>query len=92
LVNGIRTLTDFKADRRISAGFNTGPLTGSATIYLVAQGVWQVFRINGTPMRSAVAYGWQWNRWTRKSQKDFPQKSPQKKGGRWVKIGVKVLT
>jgi hypothetical protein len=49
LVNGIRTVIDFKADRRISAGFNTGQLTGSATIYLmVAQGVWQVFRINDT--------------------------------------------
>ena len=46
LVNGIRTLTDFKTDRRLSAGFNTGQLTGSATIYLmVAQGVWQVVRI-----------------------------------------------
>jgi hypothetical protein len=49
LVNGIKTLTDFKSDRRISAGFNTGQLTGSATIYLmVAQGVWQSFRIVDT--------------------------------------------
>jgi len=49
LVNGIRTLTDFKSDRRISAGFNTSQLTGNATIYLkVAQGVWQTFRIVGT--------------------------------------------
>jgi hypothetical protein len=49
LVDGIRTLKDFKRDRRISAGFNTGQLTGGATIYLmVAQGVWQVFRINAT--------------------------------------------
>jgi predicted outer membrane repeat protein len=49
LVNGIRTLTDFKTDRRISAGFNTGHLTGNATIYLkVAQGVWQVFQIYDT--------------------------------------------
>jgi parallel beta-helix repeat protein len=49
LVNGIRTLNDFKADRRISAGFNTGQLTGNATIYLrVAQGVWQTFRIIDT--------------------------------------------
>ena len=49
LVNGIRTLTDFKTDRRISAGFNTGQLTGNATIYLkVAQGVWQSFPIVDT--------------------------------------------
>jgi hypothetical protein len=47
LVNSIRTLTDFKTDRRISAGFNTGQLTGGATIYLlVVQGVWQSFRIS----------------------------------------------
>jgi hypothetical protein len=49
VVNGIRTLTDNKADRRISAGFNTGQLTGNATLYLrVAQGVWQTFRIIDT--------------------------------------------
>jgi len=47
LVNGIHMLTDSKTDRRISAGFNPGQLTGSATIYLmVTPGVWQVFRIN----------------------------------------------
>src|SRR5262244_1084745 len=49
LVNGIKTLTDFKSDRRISAGFNTGQLTGNATIYLmVTQGVWQTFQIVDT--------------------------------------------
>jgi hypothetical protein len=49
LVNGIRTLKDFKTDRRVSAGFNTGQLTGSATIYLqVVQGVFQVFQIFDT--------------------------------------------
>jgi len=49
LVNGIRTLTDSKSDRRVSAGFNTGQLTGSVTIYFnVATGVWQVFRIVDT--------------------------------------------
>jgi len=49
LVNGGRTLTDFKSDRRISAGFNTGQLTGNATIYLmVTQGVWQTFRVIDT--------------------------------------------
>ena len=49
LANGIRTLTDFKSDRRISAGFNTGQLTGNATIYLmVTQGVWQTFRVIDT--------------------------------------------
>jgi hypothetical protein len=49
LTNGIKTLTDFKSDRRISAGFNTGQLTGNATIYLmVTQGVWQSFQIVDT--------------------------------------------
>jgi len=49
LVNGIRTLTDFKSDRRISAGYNTGQLTGNATVYLmVTQGVWQTFRVIDT--------------------------------------------
>jgi hypothetical protein len=46
LVNGIRTLKDSKTDRRLSAGFNTGQLTGSAIIYVrVAQGVWQSTQI-----------------------------------------------
>ena len=49
LVNGVRMLTDRKPDRKIGAGFNTGQLTGSATIYLnMGQGIWQVFRINDT--------------------------------------------
>jgi hypothetical protein len=48
-VNGILNLTDSQRDRRLSAGFNTGQKTGSATIYLmVGQGVWQTFRINDT--------------------------------------------
>jgi hypothetical protein len=38
-----------KPDRKISAGFNTGQLTGNATLYLkVAPGVWQTFRIIDT--------------------------------------------
>jgi hypothetical protein len=46
VVNGVRTLTDFKADRRISAMFLLGQQTGRATItVLVAQGVWQTFVI-----------------------------------------------
>jgi hypothetical protein len=49
LVNGIQMLTDFKSDRRMSAGFNTGQRTGNATIYLmVVQGVWQTFQIVDT--------------------------------------------
>jgi len=49
VVNGIRMLTDRKLDRRISAGFNTGQLTGSATVYLnTGPGIWQLFRINDT--------------------------------------------
>jgi predicted outer membrane repeat protein len=49
LVNGIRKLTDKKPDRKISAAFNTGQLTGNATIYLkLASGVWQHFRVHDT--------------------------------------------
>ena len=48
-VNSVKTLIDFKTDRRISANFNTGQLTGSATIYiLTAPGVWQLFSIKDT--------------------------------------------
>jgi hypothetical protein len=47
--SGILTITDSKSDRKISAGFNTGSLTGSATIDLMAgAGVWQMFKINDT--------------------------------------------
>jgi hypothetical protein len=49
LVNGVRTLTDFKPDRRLSAGLNTGQSTGNATLYLmVVPGVWQSIRIVDT--------------------------------------------
>jgi hypothetical protein len=49
LVNSIQTLMDFKPDRRISAGFLTGQLTGGATVMLSpATGVYQTFRINQT--------------------------------------------
>jgi len=49
LVNNIRTLTDIKSDRRISASFNLGQLTGRATLtLLVAPGVYQTFVINQT--------------------------------------------
>jgi hypothetical protein len=49
LVNGTRTLTDFKADRRITASFLLSQLTGRATItVLIAPGVWQTFVINQT--------------------------------------------
>ena len=48
-VNGVLTLTDTQPDRRVSAGFNTGQKTGSATISkIVAPGVSQTFRINDT--------------------------------------------
>ena len=58
LVNGIRTLRDFKTDRRLSTGFNRSQLTGSATIYLkVAQGVWQTFRIIDTNPSAACICG-----------------------------------
>jgi hypothetical protein len=56
LVNGIQTLTDFRTKIRLSAGFNTGQLTGNATIYLqVVQGVWQVLRIVDTNPRAVCA-------------------------------------
>jgi predicted outer membrane repeat protein len=49
VVNAIRMLTDRQPDRRISAGFNTGQLTGSANVYLnTGPGIWQLFRINDT--------------------------------------------
>src|SRR5262249_2938158 len=49
VVNGIRTLTDFRSNVRLSAGFNLGQRTGNATIYLmVAQGVWETFQIFDT--------------------------------------------
>ncbi len=47
--NSIILLSDKKPDRNVSAGFNTGQRTGSATIYfLVAPGSWQVYRIYDT--------------------------------------------
>jgi hypothetical protein len=49
LTNSIMTLTDSKADRKVSAGFNQGQRTGTATIYLkVGPGIWQTFRVNST--------------------------------------------
>jgi hypothetical protein len=49
VVNNTRVLTDFKPDRRISAMFLLGQLTGRATIsVLVAPGVYQTFVINQT--------------------------------------------
>jgi len=49
VVNSVRTLTDFKADRRISAMFLLTQLTGRATItVLIAPGVYQTFVINQT--------------------------------------------
>jgi len=49
LVNGVQTLTDFQPDRRISAGFLTGQLTGKATAAVrQAPGVWQTVSINDT--------------------------------------------
>jgi hypothetical protein len=56
--NGVRTLTDFRSDRRISAAFIVGQLTGSATIYLLeAAGVWQTFRTVATdPSNSCTCY------------------------------------
>jgi hypothetical protein len=56
LVNGIRTLMDFKSDRRISAGLNVGQLTGHATVYLqVVQGVWQSSQIVDTNPNAVCA-------------------------------------
>jgi hypothetical protein len=52
--NGYLLLTDSQPDRRVSAGFNTATLTGSATIYfMAAQGVWQTFRVNATSPSAA---------------------------------------
>ena len=49
LVNGIQTLTDNQPDRRISAGFFTGQLTGKATVVVrQAPGIWQTITISDT--------------------------------------------
>jgi hypothetical protein len=48
-VNGLNTLTDNLADRRISAMFNPGSLTGRATVVLVlAPGVYQTIIVSQT--------------------------------------------
>jgi hypothetical protein len=48
-VNGLNTLSDSLSDRRISASFNTGSLTGRANITLLpAPGVSQTFVVNQT--------------------------------------------
>jgi len=55
LANGLINLQDNKTDRRISAGFNPGQRTGSATLTIaVAQGVWQIFRINSSNPNPAL--------------------------------------
>ena len=49
LVNGIQNLSDSKPDRRISAGFNTGQLTGHATVTIITgPGLSQTYTINQT--------------------------------------------
>ena len=49
LVNSVQTLTDSRTTSKVSAGFNKGTLTGSATLNIsVAPGVWQTFRISDT--------------------------------------------
>jgi hypothetical protein len=49
LVNGTQTLTDSESDRRISASFLTGQLTGSATIMgQYSKGLWETFSIHDT--------------------------------------------
>ena len=48
-VNSVVNLTDSKSDRRITASFNLGQLTGSATITLIpAPGISQTYKINDT--------------------------------------------
>ena len=47
--SSISTLTDARQDRRVSAGFMTGQLTGSATVVLLlAPGVYQTFRVTSS--------------------------------------------
>ena len=46
--SGILTLTDNKSDRRISAGFNLGSLTGRAIVILISEGVSQTFSLSQT--------------------------------------------
>jgi predicted outer membrane repeat protein len=48
-VNGLTLLTDSKPDRKVTAGFSTSTLTGSATIYIqIAPGIWQTIHISAT--------------------------------------------
>jgi hypothetical protein len=49
-VSGIIMLTDSKPDRRVSAGFNAGSLTGAGTFMFQSskQSSWQTFRLNQT--------------------------------------------
>jgi hypothetical protein len=48
-VSGVLTLTVSESNLKIRASFNTGQLTGSATITLeIAQGVWQTDSIHDT--------------------------------------------
>ncbi|HWX41847.1 MAG TPA: VCBS repeat-containing protein [Blastocatellia bacterium] len=47
--NGIRSLTDKKPDRNISAGFNTASLTGSANVVVIpSPGLFVTYRITDT--------------------------------------------
>jgi hypothetical protein len=47
--NGLTLITDSKPDRKVTAGFNTSTLTGSATIYIqIAPGIWQTIHISAT--------------------------------------------
>ena len=49
LVNGMQTLTDNQSNRRISAAFLTGQLTGSATIVSeYSPGLWQTTTLHDT--------------------------------------------
>jgi len=48
-VGGILSLTDNKPDRRISASFLTGQLTGNATVMIsMAPGIWQTIMLHDT--------------------------------------------
>ena len=58
LVNNMRMLTDSRSNRKISAAWNIGQRTGTATIdIMIAQGVWQLFRINDTNPSAVCSCG-----------------------------------
>jgi hypothetical protein len=54
-INGIQTLTDVEADRRVRARANTGGVPGTATVQILNGGAPQTFRIVDTNPNAVCA-------------------------------------